>query len=263
MRAALVAALLLGPSLVAQDPKPARREREEPRFRVAMGLAGGEFEFDTERSLLDGETDAGLFRLQFEGVSRRGIGGGVRFESLGTDDDLFNNAGFAPTEAWNGTVFGHFTYRFEQHRFIMPMRAGLMSNFVGLDEQGFGSGEDVAYWSFGPYFEFAPEVILARSGRTRSGAPGLSWSLYGEFGFGFGGTYIDVDNDFREYESVTFFSGLEVGTRLTLGAIELGVAYLGRFQTMDESDPEGFPSLVAFGYDADFQGLLLTFGVRF
>ncbi len=259
MRAALVAVLLLVPSLVAQEQQPAGRqpggrEREEPRFRIGMGLAGGRFEFDTERSLLDGDADAGMFRLQFEGVGRRGIGGGIRFESVGTDDDLFTNAGFAPTEAWNGTVFGHFTYRFEQHRFVMPMRAGLMSNIVVLDEQGFGPSDDVGYWSFGPYFEVAPEVILTRSRRTR-------WSLYAEFGFGFGGTYIDVDNDPREYESATFFSGIEAGTRLTLGVAELGIAYVGRWQTMDESDPEA--GLVALGYDADFQGLLLTFAVRF
>ena len=257
MRAALSAALLLASSIAAQE---GTGEREPERFRVGLGFAAGRFGFDVDGSGLDDSADAGLFRLNFEAVGRKGIGGGVRFESIVTDDDLFEGTGFVPAEAFNGTVFGHFTYRFAQHRFSMPMRAGLLANGLVLDQRfsvGAGDG-DVDYLSFGPYFEIAPEVELAHARNFR-------WSLYGEFGFGFGGTEIDVDGDPREYESITVFSALEAGTRFRFGVVELGVAYVGRFQSMDESDPEFFAgsAQIAFGYDADFNGLLVTFAARF
>src|SRR5688572_27630945 len=103
MRTALLASLLLAPSLAAQDTKA------EPRFRVGVALAAGDFDFDQDTGLDDG-TDAGLFRLTFEYVGTSRIGGGVRLESYTSDDDL-GGAGPAGTEATNGAFFGHFTYR--------------------------------------------------------------------------------------------------------------------------------------------------------
>jgi hypothetical protein len=250
MRPALpLAFLALASASLAQDEPTAK-----PRFRIGAGIAGGNFDFDTEGSALSDDTEALLLRLSFEGTGRRGIGGGIRFESLGTDDDLFQGTGFPRSEAAMGSAFAHFTYRFEEHRFAMPLRAGLLWNALVLEENV--TNDQVEYLSVGPYFELAPEVTLARSGRT-------SWSLYGELGFGFGGTWIEIERDPRDYESVTFFGGIELGTRLLLNKIELGLAYVGRWQSMDESDPEGFPPQIALGYDAAFHGLLFTFGVVF
>ena len=240
----LFAASLLAP-LVAQD-------RDEPRFRIGVGLSGGSFDFETEGSNLEDSESAGMFRLQFEGTSSRGFGGGLRLESLATDDDFFVDAGFAATEVGNGSLFGHFTSRVEAHRFAMPIRAGLLLNGLVLDEVS--SNDEVTYGSFGPYFEIAPEVVLARSGKTQ-------WSLYGEVGFGGGVTFIDIEGDANEYESSTGFFGLEFGTRLLLNKIELGLAVVSRWQSMDESEPEG--SQVVRAYDADYHGLMFTFGVVF
>jgi hypothetical protein len=245
MRFALPIVLLFASSVVAQ-------ERESPRFRIGLGLSGGEFDFSSDDSPLRGETDAGLFRLQFEGTSRRGIGGGVRFEGIASDDDLFADEGFTASEATSSTLFGHFTWRLEEHRFAMPLRLGLLLNGLELTEQG--SGAETTYGSFGPYFEIAPEITLARSGKT-------NWSIYGEFGFGAAGTVVDLSGDNRDYDSTSGFAGVELGTRLALGKVELGLAYVGRWQSADESDPEG--GFVAPGYDVDYQGLLFTFGVVF
>jgi hypothetical protein len=240
----LCATTLLAP-LAAQD-------REEPRFRIGLALSGGRFDFDTEGNNLDDDQSAGMFRLQFEGTSSRGFGGGVRLESMVSDDDMFVGNGFAATEASNGSLFGHFTYRFESHRFAMPIRAGLLLNGLVLDEVA--SSDEVTYGSLGPYFEIAPEITLARSGKT-------AWSLYGELGFGGGFTSIDVEGDSNDYESSTGFFGLELGTRLLIHKIELGLAFVGRWQSMDESDPEN--NLVVRGYDAEYTGLLFSFGVVF
>jgi hypothetical protein len=245
MRSALPIVLLLASPLLAQD-------REDPRFRIALGLSGGRFEFDSDGSALADRTSAGLFRLQFEGTSRAGIGGGVRLESIASDDDLFAGSAFATSEATNSTLFGHFTWRIEEHRFAMPLRIGLLANGLVLTENT--SDAESTYSSIGPYFEIAPEVTLARSGRT-------AWSLYGEFGFGAAATIAEFDGDNRDYESSTGYAGVELGTRLTLGKIELGLAYVGRWQSMDESDPEG--GNVAFGYDSEYQGALFTFGIVF
>jgi hypothetical protein len=235
-------------SLAQDDPRP--------RFRIGAGLAGGRFDFETDGSTLSDDTDAGMFRLQFEATSARGIGGGVRLESVASDDDLFADAGFADTEARNGTIFGHFTYRHEAHRFVMPLRVGLLLNALTLEEDI--TNNEVTYASIGPYLEIAPEFVIAHSGST-------TWSLFGEFGVGVGGTAIDVDDDPRDYESATAFAGIELGTRLTLNKIELGLSYVGRFQSMDESDPEDGPGgqFVVLGYDASFNGLLFTFAVVF
>ena len=244
--------ILLPTLLLCLAAPLAAQEREAPRFRIAMGLAGGNFDFDTDGSNLDGDTDAGLFRLQFEGTSRSGFGGGLRLESYASDDDLFVDNGFAASEAAVGTLFAHFTYRFEQHRFAMPVRIGLMLNGLTLTEKA--TDDESTYGSVGPYLELAPELTLARSGAVR-------WSVYGEAGIGVGGTVAEFDGDSNNYESATGFFGLEFGTRLQLSAFELGLAYIGRWQSMDESDPEN--GLVAFGYDAQFQGLMLTLGVVF
>jgi hypothetical protein len=57
------------------------------------------------------------------------------------------------------------------------------------------------------------------------------------------------------------FAGVEAGVRCDFGLLEVGAAYVGRWQSMDQSNPEN--GLVAFAYHSDFQGLLVSFGVRF
>ena len=45
------------------------------------------------------------------------------------------------------------------------------------------------------------------------------------------------------------------------GEVQIGAAYVGRWQWMDESEPEG--GQVVFGYDADYHGFMFTMGARF
>lgn len=134
----------------------------------------------------------------------------------------------------------------------MPVRIGLMLNGLVLTENA--TNDESTYGSIGPYFEVAPEFTIA-------GRRNVQWSLYGEIGVGVGGTAIDFDGDANDYDSATAFFGLEIGTRLRLANFEVGVAYLGRWQSMDESDEEN--GLVALGYDAQFQGLMVSVGVVF
>lgn len=253
----LLVAALLTPTclLTAQNRGPQHRdyvEKSSPDFHVQMGFSGGEWEHETSGSGLDDDAEALLFRFKFEGNNSRGIGGGFRFEYLASDDDLFEDAGFNPTEARVFSGFLHFTYRVDARRFTMPVRVGLMSNYYTLEE--LATDDQVKYLSFGPYLEFAPEVVLA--GRRQ-----VQWSLYGEFGGGFGFTGIEIDGDSNDYYSTTLLAGVEAGMKLRFGPVEIGAAYVGRWQWMDESEPEG--GSVVFGYDADYHGFLFTMGARF
>lgn len=244
---ALAALPALALPLAAQEDAPYR-----PHFRIEFAGAGGEFEHRTDGSLLDGESDAGMLRFDFEGLSRRGFGGGLRFEGLASDEDLFDDTAFNASEARSSSLFLHFTYEARARHFRMPVRVGLWLNGYQLEDQV--TGDRVRYGSIGPYLEVAPEFLLVDRRR-------IAWSLYGQFGAGVAGTAIDVDNDSNDYVSSTAAFGVEAGTRLRTGPFELGVAYVARWQTMEESDPEN--SLVVLGYDTTFQGLLVSCAVRF
>lgn len=226
-----------------------------PNFRIDASLGAGTAEHRTDGSDLDGDTSAAFFRLRFEGVSDRGFGGGVRLESWRAKDDIFHDNGYEDTDVTSSGLFGHFTYRFEQDEFSMPLRAGLL--LYGHRLEGADSGDEVTSSSLGPMFEIAPEIVLAESGDFR-------FSLFGELGFGFASTVVNADTqtiDDEDFDSSTWFYGLELGARFYFGHFETGLSFVARGLEMDESDPEG--GQVIQGYEASFDGLLLTFGAVF
>lgn len=244
--AAVVAASLLTLPLAAQEP-------ESARWRIAFGLGGGSLDFEEDGTARDDSGSAGAFRLGFEGTSRKGFGGGLRLESF-AGPDLQLDAGGENDDVGIASLFGHFTYRVTSHRFAMPVRVGLLANALTIDHTDVDVEE--SYSSAGLYMEVAPEFTLIRRGRTE-------WTLYGEVGLGSGGTTVEVDGDGREWDSATVFTGLEFGTRVYLGMCEVSAAFVGRWQSMDESDPDGSPAVVVPPYDASFTGLWLGFGVVF
>lgn len=223
-----------------------------PNFRVDLSFGGGSAEHRTDGSGLDGDTDARFFRIQFEGFSDSGLGGGVRIEGRQSDDDLFTDAGATPAESTTSSLFGHFSLLIADGDFRMPMRIGLLLHGHALRDTT--TDEEVTFTSAGPQFELAPEVFLTN-------APAVKWSLYSEIGFAIAATTAEIDGDSNEYDSSSWMYGFELGTRVYLSHFELGLAYVSRGQTMDESDPED--GSVIFGYDASFDGLLFTIGAVF
>ena len=87
------------------------------------------------------------------------------------------------------------------------------------------------------------------------------WTIFGQLGFGVAGTSIDVDGDSRDYTSDSGFFNLELGTRASYGVLELGLAFVGRYHSMDSSSIEA--GQFVYGFDAGYEGFLLTAGVRF
>jgi hypothetical protein len=244
--------------LLSTTPLLAQERGLPVRLRGGFGFAGGGFSFDEQGNTFpassaprNDDSDAWFGQFEVEATTRKGIGGGFRFEGFKSDDDLFAPNSI-PFEARSFSMFGHFTYRLEEHRFAMPLRVGFLLNNLQLENQFTGIETD--YYSIGPYFELEPEVTLVRDGKFR-------WSLYGLFGVGIAATGIDIENDFREYDSASGFFNLEGGTRFAFDKFEMSIGYLGRFQTMDRSDVEA--NQVVLGYDAEFQGLFVGFGVVF
>ena len=125
MRRLLASVLFLAPSLAAQE-EWYDDGKYRPRFEVQFAFAGGQFEHQTDGSALRDDTDGALFRLKFEGLTKGGTGGGFRIEGIGSDDDLFVEQGFQATEAKSWSGYGHFTYRVEAGRFMMPARIGIL-----------------------------------------------------------------------------------------------------------------------------------------
>lgn len=245
----VLAALLLSAASVAC---------QEAQLRGSVGWAGGSFRFDSDAPGLDDRADAELFHAHFEATSSRGFGGGLRYERFASDGaaGLFRDP-LDPLDpgvkASNEAFQAHFTYRVQQHRFEMAVRAGLMQSKLVLDDP-IAADPETDFTSFGPFFEIEPEVTLVRRGPSR-------WSVYGKFGFAYTPTSIDVDNDPRDYSSESMFLNLELGTRYSLGPVELGLAFLGRYQSMDQSAAVG--GQFVYGFDSGFHGLLLSAGVRF
>lgn len=242
MRSPLVALSCVVVPLAAQD--------DASFFRANAGVAAGRFHYRVDDRSLDDGADAGLLRLQVEGTGSRGFGGGVRFEGVASDDSLFARNG---SEADYGSLYLHGTLRLSEHRFTFPVRFGLLLNQLHLDRST--ANLETTYSSIGPQFELAPEVVLWRR-------RGLQWTAYGEFGVGITGTHTEFAGDSNDYWSASAFAGVEIGMRFRVRPVEIGLAYLGRWQSMGESSTEA-GGFYAQGFDASFQGVFLTFGVMF
>ena len=241
--------LLLSAELVAQRPI---------HFHGGFGVAGGTYNFDSDLAGFDDDATAGLLQAEFEVTSRRGFGGGFRYEYSMTENNegLFRDVGNPfdeGTQARSGTFLAHATYLIHQHRFRMPVRVGLLINSLTLDDDG-AVNPETSYFSAGPFFEIEPEVTLLHAGA-------FEWSIYAQLGFGVAGTSIEADGDFRDYESTSGFGMIEAGTRVHVGPANFGIAFIGRYQSMDRSDIEG--GTFIYGYDSDFEGVLISAGFSF
>lgn len=239
-------------ALLATIATPTIAQQELPRLRIELGLGGGTLEHRTDGSDLDGDTDAGAFRLGFEAFGTTGIGGGVRYGAWATDDDLFDGAGYNPTEGSTSELFAHFSYRFGDADFAMPWRTGLMLHDHHLDDRTLDQVTDFATVAI--LTELAPEIFLSVGER-------VSWSLTGSASLGAGLTRIDSDALADDYDATTLFYGAELGTRVRIDAIELGLSFVARGHQMDESDSKG--GLSVLGYESTFTGVMVTVGAVF
>lgn len=218
-------------------------------FRFDFTAGGGRVRHETDSSSLDGRTDGGFARVRFEGVSNQGIGGGVRFESWGSDDDLFVDEGFTAEEATARAIFGHFTYRAGgRGKFIMPIRIGLMAHNYELENVASGAST-LEVDSFGPRFEVEPEFIFNR-GRA------VEVSAYGVFGLAGTFSTAEISTSSSDFDSGSAFWFLEAGARVRFKFFELGTGIVTNGMAMAESDTVG--TTVVNGFGSSFTGIIFT-----
>jgi hypothetical protein len=229
----------------------ARGPDGEPVFLIDLAFGGGRFRHRTIGSNLDGSEDAGFFRLSGEGYSATGLGGGLRLEGIGVDEDLFADQGFTGLDIGAGELFLYLGVRLASEDFAMPIRLGLVLHGYSIDDP---TGNDIEYNSSGARLEVEPEGTLLS-------APTLRWSLYGTVSVAVLGTTVETTPATVEADATSLLLGLEAGTRLRVGPARLGLGLVHRYQRIDDS--EVVAGIQFFGVDTTFTGLLLSVGVVF
>src|SRR5262245_47938196 len=83
-----------------------------PRHHVYadFALGAGDYEHDTsgDGGFASGETDGGYLRVRGEYFFDLGLGTGISIEGIGSDDDLFADAGSPDVEGSSGVMFLYF-----------------------------------------------------------------------------------------------------------------------------------------------------------
>jgi hypothetical protein len=219
----------------------------------SIGVAGGNYRLDGNQAGFNDSTSCDLIQTELEITNAAGIGGGVRYEFYASDRDdrLFQDLS-SPTDqgtrATSQSLLTHFSYRMQQHRFSLPIRAGLQFHWLDLDDAQ-DPLLDSNFGSLGPYVEIEPELTLHKTGA-------VEWRAYSQLGLGISATATGSDGA----ASSGYFM-LEAGTKLHVGAAEFGVAFIGRYHSMNRSDY--IDDIFDNGYEDHFQGLLISVGCSF
>ncbi len=230
-----------------KDTAPAaggEEARTDPRVEVRLELGIGMTEQDFVENNADGEADAILIGIQFEAVSDRNLGGGVRIETIRSQD--FDGV-LDADDADNVEVFGFFTYRIKRDRFRMALRPGIGFHLHTYDDNLSGFSTDYSTLFF--RLEAEPELVLVE-GRK------VTWTVYGNLALGVGMTAIDSDIPVSNLDDETSSEllGFGLGTRVQVGPIALGLGYVGRSIEIDNTDD--FTTV-----ENDFSGVEFTVAV--
>lgn len=232
---------------------PACALGDDTKVRTGLAFGAGSLRHRTDGTALDDETDAGYFALGVEAIGDRGLGFGLRFEGIGSDDQMFQGASVgAPSEASDGELFLHGTGDFGDDAFRFPLRFGLSLRNYSLQENA--TGAELEWSSFGPRLELSPDLALAQNDAVR-------WSLTGRVGVGFGATLVSQSSAIDDWETAMGMLDLGLGTRLSFGSVAVDLGWLSRYSSYAESDPAN--SSVVLGADSEFQGLVLGLTATF
>ncbi|MGE3163863.1 MAG: hypothetical protein AB7O52_03090 [Planctomycetota bacterium] len=228
-----------------------------PCFTAEVTLAMGRYTHRTSGSALDDREVAGLSRLRIEFAAPAGVGFGAAVEGMTSDDDLFEEDGFAAQEASMSDVFVYVLFQPGLERRIrVPIRVG--PYFRGLQLEDDAGPDEVTWGSVGFRAEIEPEVVIVAD-------PHAELSVFAGVGLGYHGTVIEVDTPSTsfedQFESDGSTLGVEAGLRGRVYALAWALSYIYRGVRIDESDPE--LGLFVRETQADFQGVAFTLGVRF
>jgi hypothetical protein len=265
----VVAVLLVAPSCAAPlapdqasaaVPKTASRESSsrQANFYADLAVGGGTYKHDTagDGGSASGETDGGFAALRLEGVSNRGIGGGLAIEGTGSDDKLLENVGSPDAKGSTGDLFAYFVGDpVRSDEFRLPLRIGPYVHRLEVKEDSTSSKID---WNgVGLRLEAAPEWWLLRRDT-------FSLGLAGSVSIGVHATRIDADlpglSDSFNGDGATFGAGLGVAA-MFVNHVTTQLGYVYRVTHESESDPSN--GFVINEATQSFRGVVLQLGVRF
>jgi len=226
----------------------------DSRNTAGVAFGAGKFDVDIKNSASD-EASAGLFEAAFESVAPSNVGGGVRVRGIASDDDLDddpNDLTPGAVQASDGEWFFHGTLDGGEGMQRLPIRFGLALRQFELEDKA--ASETVEWASWGPRFEFAPEVPMSE---WDSG----SISLFGMFGLGYGRTTVNLTGATNDWDTDAVFFDLGAGFRSNLSGMVLELGY--RYLNSDYDQTEESSSGVVRETDVSFSGVVFSLGGRF
>jgi hypothetical protein len=219
-------------------------------FDAALGV--GSMQHRTKGSPLDDRTDAAYLLLGVEAIGPAGLGGGLRIESSGSDDDLFTGAPVGEnSSAGDGELYLHGTYDLGGER-PMPLRFGFFTRDYMLE--GAISGSETEWLSSGLRFEFAPQLPLHRG-------DAVQLDLASRLGLGLGQTWIETSGSSETWDSTMTAMDLGAALRADVGHAEFELGYLWRTAHYDRSDEAAGETVPAVS--TEFSGLVFSARIRF
>ncbi|MBL8722801.1 MAG: hypothetical protein JNK49_02080 [Planctomycetes bacterium] len=225
-----------------------------PNGLVAARLAVGRTRVAAEDGTR-GNANASMLGLDFEATGRT-FGGGVSFEVLASDDDLYEQGSAVDSSTAGIDLFPHFTIRPNGKRFRLPIRLGPVVQWsaVNVDD---GTDDDTVHWyGAGARVELEPEFDLI----PRGGGQSLSIYGRGRLGGAFGQVSADTATDDRDYDTTSSHWGVEGGLRWEIGKLMVAGGYQYTHTTYGETDAtDGF---VFPETRFRFSGVFLSVGFR-
>ncbi len=221
--------LSIAPACSAPHPYraggPQRLPHDEPHFHASARLGAGNSDVETiAGASLTGETNAGLVGVEFEGM-RESLGGGLRVDAYATDDELFaDTLPGSDSSAAAVELFPHLSVRTGGDAFRMPIRLGPVAQTHTQEIDGIS----LDYFGLGGQVEIEPEVHVFGDDKQLL-------SIYGRLQAGITAAEVDGDAIASRSTDATLL-GAEIGVRYRFGSLLLGVGYLHRSTTYDESD---------------------------
>jgi len=226
----------------------------DSRNTAGVAIGAGKYDVDIKNAASD-QASAGLFEAAFESVAPSNFGGGVRLRGIASSDDLDddpNDLTPVAVQASDGEWFFHGTIDGGEGMQRLPIRFGLALRQFELEDK---DASETAEWSsWGPRFEFAPEVPMSE---WDSG----SISVCGMFGLGYGRTTVNLTGATDDWDTDAVFFDIGAGFRSNLNGmvLDLGYRYLG--SDYDQSDVSS--GVFVRETDVSFSGVVFSIGGRF
>jgi hypothetical protein len=228
------------------------------RFTAAVTRAPGSYSFEIPAAHVKDSTDADLTRVMFEGYDEDSkAGGGLSFEIINADDDLFvdDNNGI-PMESDLSDFFGYGLIMVgeDDETFRMPFRYGLYYNNYNLED----TVGEIAWSTIGPRFSLEPTVSFPI-------AEDMEISIFVEGNAAAGYTTLDIDvmGSSGSESSYSYSLGAETGVKFAFHDFFAGLSYIYRLTNVAESTIDVNSTFLVRETEVGFTGVALTLGARF